>query len=137
MINKNKTKNVLLILLLILAYQQSNLSQQYWELLDSPTTENLNAVCFTDSLYGWTAGFGGTILHTANGGDDWEFQDAQTDNSIEDIFFIDRNLGWAVYWEVFNPPYGTYVLRTTDGGANWVRSVLPQENIYSKCIYFP
>jgi len=136
LINKNKTKNVLLILLLILAYQQSNPSQQYWELLDSPTTENLNAVCFTDSLYGWTAGFGGTILRTTNGGEHWEFQDAQTENSIEDIFFIDRNLGWAVYWEVFNPPNGTYVLRTTDGGDNWVRSVLPQENIYSKCIYF-
>jgi photosystem II stability/assembly factor-like uncharacterized protein len=120
----------------MLAYQQSNLSQGNWEIINSPTTENLNAVCFTDSLYGWVAGFGGTILHTTNGGDEWLVQETQTKNSIEDIFFIDRNLGWAIYWEVYNPPFGTYVIKTTDGGSNWDRSLSPQENIFSKCILF-
>ena len=119
-----------------MAYQKIQLAQGSWESLISPTTEDLIAVHFVDSLYGWAAGFSGTIIHTNNGGNDWVVQDSKTENTIEDIFFIDRNIGWAIYWEVFNFPTGTYVLRTTDGGENWFSSNYPQENIFSKCILF-
>ncbi len=64
-----------------------------WERLNSPTKENLNAVHFVDSLYGWAAGFSGTIIHTSNGGSDWIIQDSKTENNIEDIFFI-RPKSW-------------------------------------------
>ena len=124
------------MLLLLTSYQKISLAQGYWERLNSPTTEDLIAVHFVDSLYGWVAGFSGTIIHTTNGGNDWITQDSKTENNIEDIFFIDRNLGWAIYWEVFNFPIGTYLLKTTDGGENWLRSNFPQENIFSKCILF-
>jgi photosystem II stability/assembly factor-like uncharacterized protein len=130
-------KNIIyLVILLFTVYQKIDFAQDNWERLNSPTTENLNAVHFVDSLYGWAAGFSGTIIHTTNGGSDWVIQDSKTDNNIEDIYFIDRNLGWAVYWEVFNFPIGTFVLHTTDGGDNWLSSDFPQENIFSKCILF-
>ena len=89
-----------------------------------------------DSSYGWAAGHSGTIIHTSNGGDDWLIQDSKTENNILDIFFLNRSLGWAVMWEVFNFPFGTYVLKTTDGGLNWYSSTFPVESIFSQCILF-
>jgi len=111
-------------------------AQGTWERLNSPTDKNLCSVHFVDSLYGWAAGLSGTIFHTTNGGSDWIIQDSNTDNNISDIFFLDRNLGWAVSWEVCNYPFGTYVLKTTDGGDNWIPSPYPEENIFSQCILF-
>jgi photosystem II stability/assembly factor-like uncharacterized protein len=89
-----------------------------------------------DSLYGWATGLSGTIIHTSNGGSDWIIQDSKTENNIYDIFFLNRNLGWAVYWEGSNYPFGTYILKTTDGGNNWMTLPNPKENIFSQCILF-
>ncbi len=48
-----------------------------------------------DSLYGWAVGDFGTIIHTSDGGDIWIVQDSKTENEIVDVFFLNRNLGWA------------------------------------------
>jgi len=132
-IKKNKT---IFLILLLIANQNNSSAQGTWERLNSPTTENLNSVYFVDSSYGWAAGNSGVIIHTSNGGDDWIIQDSKTENNILDIFFLDRTLGWAVSWEAFNYPFGTYVLKTTDGGLNWNSSTFPEENIFSQCILF-
>jgi len=132
----SKKNKILLVILLLLLYQNNSLAQGTWERINSPTTENLSSVYFVDSLYGWAAGYSGTIIHTSNGGDDWIMQDSKTENEIRDIFFLNRNLGWAVSWETFNYPFGTYVLKTTDGGLNWNSSTFPQENIFCQCILF-
>ena len=132
----NKKNKIILVILLSVICQNFSQAQGSWERLNSPATENLSSVYFVDSLYGWAAGFSGTIIHTTTGGNDWIIQDSKTVNNIEDIYFFDRNLGWAIYWEVFNFPFGTYVLRTTDGGENWSISSSPQESIFSKCILF-
>jgi photosystem II stability/assembly factor-like uncharacterized protein len=132
-IKKNK---IVLKILLLLVYQNISLAQGTWERLNSPTDDYLSSVYFVDSLYGWAAGFSGTIIHTSNGGDDWIIQDSETENNILDIFFLDRNLGWAISWETFNYPFGTYVLKTTDGGVNWHSSTFPEESIFSQCIMF-
>jgi len=132
-IKKNK---IILVILLLVVYQKISLAQGTWERLNSPTEEYLSSVCFVNSSYGWAAGYSGTIIHTSNGGDDWIIQDSKTENNILDIFFLNRNLGWAVTWEVFNYPFGTYVLKTTDGGLNWNSTNFPEENIFSQCIIF-
>lgn len=131
-----KRKIILIVILLLIVFQNFSLAQGTWERLNSPTNNNLSSVHFVDSLFGWAAGFSGTIIHTTNGGNDWELQDSKTENNILDIFFFNRNLGWAVSWEVFNYPFGTYVLKTTDGGLNWNSSNFPEENIFSQCIIF-
>ena len=132
----NKKNKILIVILLLTAYQNISFAQGYWERLSSPTNNNLSSVHFVDSLYGWAAGHSGTIIHTSNGGDDWIIQDSKTENNIFDIFFLNRNLGWAVSWEAFNYPFGTYVLKTADGGNNWIRSSYPVESIFSQCILF-
>jgi photosystem II stability/assembly factor-like uncharacterized protein len=131
-----KNKNILVILLLLL-YQNIPLAQGTWERLNSPTDKYLSSVYFVDSLYGWAVGDLGTIIHTTNGGTSWLLQNSNTDSLIiRDVFFLDRNLGWAVGVEVFSYPYGTYILKTTDGGTNWTKSMNPEENIFSQCILF-
>jgi photosystem II stability/assembly factor-like uncharacterized protein len=129
-----KRKIILIVILLLIVFQNFSLAQGTWERLNSPTNEYLSSVFFVDSSFGWAAGFSGTIINTTNGGNDWELQDSKTENNIFDIFFFNRNLGWAVSWEVFNYPFGTYVLKTTDGGLNWNSSNFPEENIFSQCI---
>lgn len=131
-----KTNNIILIILLIIVLKNISQAQGMWERLNSPTTNNLSSVHFTDSLYGWAGGASGTIIHTTNGGADWVLQTTGTDNNIIDIFFLNRSVGWAVYWEVSNFPFGTFVLSTSDGGANWIRSSEPEEKIFSQCIIF-
>ena len=133
---QSKKNKILLIVLLLIVGQKIPFAQGTWERLSSPTNENLSSVYFVDSLYGWAAGFSGTIIHTTNGGNDWEMQDSKTENNILDIFFLNHDLGWAVSWEVFNYPFGSYVLKTTDGGLNWNSSDFPEENIFSQCIIF-
>ena len=131
-----KRKIILIVILLLIAGHKIPFAQGTWERLISPTNNNLNSVHFVDSLFGWAAGFSGTIIHTTNGGNDWVVQESKTENNIFDIFFLNRSLGWAVSWDVINYPFGTYVLKTTDGGLNWNSSTFPKENIFSQCILF-
>ena len=133
----SKKNKILLVILLLTAYQNISFAQGYWERLSSPTNNNLSSVHFVDSLYGWAVGDLGTIIHTTDGGTSWSLQNRNADSlMMRDVFFLDRNQGWAVGLEVLNYPYGTYILKTTDGGTNWTKSVNPEENIFSQCILF-
>ena len=60
----------------------------------------------------WITGFGGAILHSADGGRTWERQKSGTSQTLEGVYFLDPNHGWAVGWA------GT-ILRTADGGKTW------------------
>ncbi|MCX6304015.1 MAG: YCF48-related protein [Bacteroidetes bacterium] len=111
-------------------------AQGTWERIHVATTQDLNSVCFVDSLYGWVAGDSGVIFHTTDGGFNWVQQDTHATNDVEDIFFLDRNLGWASTYNYTSVPYGTVLLKTTNGGANWASHVYPVENIFITCILF-
>lgn len=86
----------------------------------------LGSVSFIGSD-GWTVGSNDIILHTSDGGDNWDFQtnpftdsfyvDPDTNTvpySIDftDVFFIDRNTGWIV-------GDSGKILHTDDAGMNW------------------
>jgi len=131
----NRLKYILVVLFFQLV-QINIYSQGTWERIESPTDQYLRSVYFVDSLYGWVVGDSGTIIHTSNGGADWEIQDSKTENNIYDVFFLNRNLGWAVSWEVWNFPFGTELLKTTDGGKNWISPSHPEEQIFSQCVLF-
>ncbi len=111
-------------------------SQGTWETIDVPTTKTLHSVYFVDSLYGWAVGDSGTIIHTSNGGESWVIQDSQTENEIVNVFFLNKNLGWASAYKYSSLPYGTLLLKTMDGGLNWTISLYPQDNVFINCILF-
>ena len=104
--------------------------------MDTHINSNLNAVCFIDSLTGWVVGNLGVILHTLDGGQNWETQVSNIDLNIQDVFFLDGDQGWASAFNYTTTPYGTVLLKTTDGGQSWLTEVYPEENIFITSIVY-
>jgi photosystem II stability/assembly factor-like uncharacterized protein len=117
-------------------FLQVSFSQGTWSKVDVPTDHFLRSVHFTDSLCGWAAGNGGVILHTDDGGVSWEVQASQTTYDIADIVFLNRNYGWASAQNYVDPPYGTVLLKTSDGGDTWSPEPYAQSDIFINCILF-
>ncbi len=83
-----------------------------WIQQSSPVSSRLATVDFVDANQGWICGYGGVILHTADGGDHWASQVSGTTLNLYGISFVDANLGFAAGDQGL-------VLRTTNGGAGW------------------
>jgi len=127
------------ILLLICVFSLANsktFSQNFWEKIDSPTTKLLNSIVFIDSLNGWVAGDSGLIIHTSNGGLNWETQYSNDSLNVVNIFFLNNQLGWGSAWSSFYEPYGTYLVKTTDGGKNWSSEYFRISNSLVNAFYF-
>ncbi len=90
-------------------------------------------------MTGWISGDSGIILNTTNSGLTWNIQPTEIFEDIRTVFFLNADSGWALAW-IFNPGplefSGTVILKTTNGGANWNRSMLPDTNYYYNDIYF-
>lgn len=111
-------------------------AQGTWEKITVPTSVTLNSVFFTDSLYGWIAGDSGTVIHTSDGGKNWDHQVTGTNNNIVSVFFLDRNRGWAASQNYSTTPYGTILLKTLNGGSEWTSVPYPENDIFITCILF-
>ena len=73
--------------------------------------KDLNAVYFADSKRGWVAGDGGLVLRTTDGGRTWTPQRVESKDSINDIYFRDKEDGYLLT--------GDRIFSTEDGGATW------------------
>ncbi len=85
-----------------------------WQQVKVPVQSLLTAVYFIDEQYGWAVGHDATILHTQDGGHNWQIQQfiPAMDKPLMDVYFFNREQGIAV------GAYGMFYT-TTDGGANW------------------
>jgi photosystem II stability/assembly factor-like uncharacterized protein len=110
--------------------------QGTWEKVDVPVTVHLRSLSFADSLYGWIAGDSGTIVHTTDGGVSWIQQESQTMYDVRKIFFIDRDTGWATAFNFSQPPYGTELLSTVNGGEVWTKTTYPEDNVFMNALYY-
>jgi len=110
-----------------------------WIIQQSPTAKNLKECFFINSATGWIVGDSGIILKTTNSGSNWFIQQSGIFSDIGSVFFINDNSGWATSWifktDSVNYP-GTVILKTTNGGDNWNRSMLPDTNNFYSNIYF-
>lgn len=107
--------------------------------LEKPTTKNLTKLCFLDSATGWTVGDGGTILKTTNGGENWIIQNSGITSSIVDIYMLSNQLGWALAHNLpgsGTEPYGTIILKTTNGGNSWQSQIYPTHELFFYSIVF-
>lgn len=79
-----------------------------------PTRTVLTSVFFLTDKQGWAAGHDGTILTTADGGENWQVQRAEPgkDRVLMSIWFENAQHGLAV------GQFGL-ALETDDGGKNW------------------
>jgi photosystem II stability/assembly factor-like uncharacterized protein len=91
-------------------------------------------VFFADGQNGWAVGsknyspamWGQVILHTADGGNNWEIQYEKaplpilfSNDRLESVYFVDSQNGWAsgTYASPYEPT--NFLLHTTDGGKHW------------------
>lgn len=78
-------------------------------------SQNLYGIHFISNTVGWAIGDGGRIIKTIDGGANWVQQTCPgVASRLNDIFFIDANNGWALFYDNTRG-----VLKTTDGGDNW------------------
>ena len=77
-------------------------------------------VFFIDNQTGWAVGTNGTIIHTSDGSDTWTPQTSGVTNEVKAVHFINNTTGWAS-----GGPIPTFLLKTTDGGANWTALTPP------------
>jgi photosystem II stability/assembly factor-like uncharacterized protein len=73
--------------------------------------KDLNAVYFEDNKRGWVGGDDGFLSHTEDGGGSWVGHPLGVAHSINDIYFVSKDLGFALA--------GGSVFSTTDGGHSW------------------
>jgi photosystem II stability/assembly factor-like uncharacterized protein len=125
-----------LLYLLILNYTAISFAQtQPWVELQSPVSTTLKKLSFVDSLTGWATGEAGIIIRTMDGGNSWEIQNSNVQTFITDIFFLDKNLGWATTIEdVF--PFYSVILKTTNGGEDWQLNYFPDPSTHILTIFF-
>lgn len=76
----------------------------------------IKEIFFIDEEIGWAVGGGsfynvGTIMHTEDGGKDWNCQ-LSTSKELNDVYFIDQSTGWAVGNDGL-------ILKTDNGGESW------------------
>lgn len=94
---------------------------QKWQQGSVPVQSLLTAVHFTTPNQGWACGHDATILHTEDGGLNWQIQQylPQLDKPCLDISFKDALNGIAI------GAYGMY-FETNDGGKSWQKRFLEE-----------
>ena len=107
-------KNIFFGLMLLshMAFAQENWQKIY----GSDSVISVGNVFMVDTNHIW-GNHGESIYFSPDWGKTWEEQFQHSDYSYSDIFFVDSLTGWSVGW--------SEVLKTDDGGENWVLQDLP------------
>ena len=77
---------------------------------------------------GWIVDAIGTVMNTTDGGKTWQFQ-ADAGIDVVRMQFIDARNGWIVGAK--RNESKLQISRTTDGGATWTASQIPDATVYS------
>jgi len=130
-------KNITKIFLLpcFMLFYSSGYTQENWKRLDPPTDKLLRHVFFVDSTTGWCAGRDGIIIHTSDGGKTWIEQNSTVQTFIVSLFFLDKNLGWGLTLRD-TLPFGTTIIKTTNGGDEWLAENYPENNVFMNTIFY-
>jgi photosystem II stability/assembly factor-like uncharacterized protein len=97
--------------------------QPAWHMQTSPVQEDIVSVSFADTLNGWAVTANGTVIHTSDGGVDWQVQHTIDKFMPEKIFFQDDQTGWLAGVDTVTNDTAL-ILQTVDGGTIWDTSYL-------------
>ncbi|HEY3294007.1 MAG TPA: YCF48-related protein [bacterium] len=91
-----------------------------WEIKYSGFGSGVSDICMTSSLDGWAVGSSGLVMHTTNGGADWNRVQLGSDVfHYADVDFPDPRHGWIVGLTTNRD--SVWLGRTSDGGETWER----------------
>ncbi len=79
--------------------------------LKNPVTQNINSIELFSSSHIIVGGGNGVIMESTSGGDNWQLLNIGTQANINQIKFIDEQIGWVSTSDGF--------YKTTDGGTHW------------------
>ena len=96
--------------------------QAQWHPVYVPTTQNLDAITFTDTLHGFIAVFDGSILESSDGGINWQTVTTGTTSSLADICFPTASIGYSV-------GSNGVIIKTVDAGITWPLINSPTSNV--------
>ncbi len=112
----NIMKNLITTLLLSIALVSN--AQISWDIIyNNYLDESFFDLSYINEQNAWAVGSNGHILHSDNGGIDWDIQFQNSDAWFYGCFFLNDQQGWVVGW---NEVYYTY-----DGGQTWYSQNLP------------
>jgi len=95
-----------------------------WEVLAIPTlSDYYSDFQFVNENTGFICGYHGEFLSTQDGGQSWESNPINPTYNLRDLFFVDENHGWLIYYD------GKEILRTTDGGNSWLSTQIGSPEI--------
>ena len=109
---------------------ESAVNNVRWQLSDVKESErNLRAVYFSDAWNGWAAGDSGTLLHTIDGGKEWNTLRGGVGKNYDAqrIFFLNENRGWMLgeMHDKASNEATSVLMATEDGGQIWQHIALP------------
>lgn len=111
-------------------------SQQHWIKLEKVDTLKIRKVVFCDSLTGWIAGDNGLIMKTTNSGLSWVRQNSNVEQNIVELFMLNKQYGWCLSHSINNGDYFTTILKTSNGGEDWISSIYPEANKLFLSVFF-
>jgi photosystem II stability/assembly factor-like uncharacterized protein len=98
--------------LLVASFAQGGRAQEGWAgARRGQPGKDLNAVFFADTKRGWVAGDNGFVNYTADGGRTWTPQPIETKDSVNDLYFRNKEDGYIVA--------GNSIFSTDNGGRTW------------------
>ncbi len=130
------TRNNLLTFILVTIFTLQNFAQGRWERIESPTNSFLRRITLSDPNTLWASGHNGTIIKSTDQGNTWTVLQTNTNNIIMNHSAVNNQLVFALTWELDNPPYGTKIIKTTNGGISWQSSSFPIEYEYLQSVHF-
>ncbi|MBA3777323.1 MAG: sialidase, partial [Betaproteobacteria bacterium] len=85
-----------------------------WQAANAPSRTGLTGVFFLDDQRGWAVGHDSLIIHTQDGGTNWQqvYSAPDDEKPLFDVWFADGSKGYAV------GAYGSF-LHSADGGESW------------------
>lgn len=94
-------------------------------------------ISFHDNLNGFVVGSKGIIMHSLDGGNQWESQSGiNTFLTLNDIYFVDSFNGWTTGYQ-YGLPFTSIVMNTVDGGVSWSEQSFGGELFLPESIFFP
>jgi len=95
----------------------------------TPHSGTYNDLHFINSQEGWVVGNNALILHTNNGGTNWDVQSNPSFDHLRSVYFLNSNEGWAV-------GDNGAILHTTNGGADWTMEASGLTSEYLTGVHF-
>ncbi|MEO0184628.1 MAG: YCF48-related protein [candidate division WOR-3 bacterium] len=114
-----------------------------WTTLSAPVSGSLKSIFFLNANEGWIVGgdydtltgtgTNGLILHTTNGGTNWDAQMSGVPYQFYGVHFLDNQNGWVCGLKDTASP-GVF-FRTTNGGNDWIEIMAPSVPIGKYGLY--